>query len=57
MSFATTCPICDAGLALADDAIVDELLSCDECATELVVVSTTPAAVEEAPQVEEDWGE
>ncbi len=57
MSCNAICPICDASLALSADTLANELLDCDDCAGELVVVSTAPLTLEEAPQVEEDWGE
>ncbi len=51
------CPFCEAELAFGSDTVMDELLECTDCGTELVVVALEPAAVEEAPQVEEDWGQ
>ncbi len=57
MASATACPICDAPLTLTEDAVVDELLECRDCGTELVVASLDPPVVEEAPAAEEDWGQ
>jgi alpha-aminoadipate carrier protein LysW len=57
MPTSTLCPICDASVALAGDAVVDELLECRDCGTELVVASLDPPTVEEAPATEEDWGQ
>lgn len=57
MSYSMECPVCDGSLTLAADTICDELLECDDCGCELVVVTTTPLALAEAPQIEEDWGE
>ena len=54
---ATACPICDAPLTLSEDVVLDELLECHDCGTELVVASLDPPAVEEAPATEEDWGQ
>ncbi len=51
------CPVCDADVSLADDAVVGELLECSDCGTELEVTGLDPAALSEAPQTEEDWGE
>jgi alpha-aminoadipate carrier protein LysW len=51
------CPFCEAPVALENDTMEDELLECGDCGTELVVTSLIPLAVEEAPQVEEDWGQ
>ncbi len=51
------CPICDAEVSLADDTLQGELIECADCGTELEVVATEPAELQEAPQAEEDWGE
>lgn len=51
------CPVCDASLTLAPDAVVSELLRCRECGSELEVTSLDPPAVREAPAEEEDWGQ
>ena len=52
-----TCPVCDAEVAVADDVVVGEILECEDCATELEITGLNPLTVEEAPEVEEDWGE
>ena len=52
-----TCVVCEAEITLPSGAVVGELLVCPDCGTELEIVSLDPPAVEEAPQVEEDWGE
>ena len=57
MSNLVECPICDADVALSNDTIQGELIECSDCGTELEVTSLEPFAVQEAPQVEEDWGE
>ena len=49
--------MCDATISFADDAVVGELLECPDCGTELEVTGLDPAALSEAPQTEEDWGE
>ena len=51
------CPVCAADVSLADDAEVSELMECPACGTELEVTGLEPAALSEAPQTEEDWGE
>lgn len=51
------CPVCGAELTLADDAVVGELIPCEDCGTDLEVTSVDPAQVSEAPKEEEDWGE
>lgn len=53
----SSCPICEASLAIKEDTVIGELMSCDDCGTELEVTSTEPVKIEEAPEVEEDWGE
>ncbi|GIW64375.1 MAG: hypothetical protein KatS3mg092_0308 [Patescibacteria group bacterium] len=54
-----TCPICDNQFNFQDDLEVSEIITCQECGSRLVVVSLEKNKVdlEEAPQVEEDWGE
>ncbi|NNC14527.1 lysine biosynthesis protein LysW [Corallococcus exiguus] len=37
--------------------MVGEVLSCGGCSAELEVVGVNPLRLEEAPEVEEDWGE
>lgn len=51
------CPVCDAVVRFAPDAVVSELVRCRECGTELEIVSLSPPAVREAPAEEEDWGQ
>lgn len=51
------CPVCDADVKVPNDAMVGELLNCGDCGTELEVTSLSPLTVEEAPEVQEDWGE
>ena len=53
----TVCPICEAVLVIKDDTVIGELMVCDECGAELEITSMDPVKVEEAPEVEEDWGE
>ena len=51
------CDICDGVVALPEGAVAGEILRCPDCGTELEVVSLDPLRLEEAPQVQEDWGE
>jgi alpha-aminoadipate carrier protein LysW len=51
------CPVCDADVAVPQEALVHELLDCGECATELEIASLSPPSLREAPLEEEDWGE
>jgi len=51
------CVICGAKLELTDDTINGELITCEECGSELEVTGVNPFEVAEAPQAEEDWGE
>ena len=51
------CPVCGAEITRPDDAVVGELLECNDCGTELEVVSLDPFKIEEAPEAEEDWGQ
>ena len=51
------CTVCEARIDLPNDCSEGELLICGDCGTELEVVTLDPITVEEAPQVQEDWGE
>ena len=51
------CIECAAAVELPADAIVGELLVCEECDAELEVTNLSPITIELAPEVEEDWGE
>lgn len=52
-----TCPECAAGLDIADDVRVGEVINCAECQAELEVITRDPIELALAPEVEEDWGE
>lgn len=53
------CPICDANLILSADVMESEVIECPDCHRKIVVKSLSKGKVllEEAPHVEEDWGE
>lgn len=51
------CPECAATVEIPDNAIVGEIVDCEECGVELEVTSTSPLTIDVAPEVEEDWGE
>lgn len=51
------CVICDGAISIPDNAMVGELLICGDCGTELELVSLDPMTLEEAPEIQEDWGE
>ena len=53
----TECPVCGAEITFVEGTVIGELLECDDCGTELEVTGLDPAAVTEAPETEEDWGE
>lgn len=54
-----TCAICDVSLDLARDSEESEIINCTECRNRLVIkrIVGEKATLEEAPEVEEDWGE
>ena len=52
-----TCPVCDASLDLPAGTEVNELVPCSDCGAELELTSLEPLKLEEAPEIEEDWGE
>ncbi len=51
------CPVCGCEIELEDDTIIGELISCPDCGTELEVVDLNPVSLEEAPELDEDWGQ
>ena len=51
------CVVCEGSVGLPEDCCMGEILVCADCGTELELVSMDPVALEEAPQVQEDWGE
>jgi alpha-aminoadipate carrier protein LysW len=54
---ASVCPVCEAPLEIAAGTVVGELLQCEDCGTDLEIVGVNPYQIQEAPEVEEDWGE
>lgn len=53
----TTCNVCETQLTIKPNAILNEIITCDECGTDLEIISLNPPQVKKAPQEEEDWGE
>ncbi|HMS66378.1 MAG TPA: lysine biosynthesis protein LysW [Ignavibacteria bacterium] len=53
----TTCPECEATINLPAGTLKGELIECNECGSELEVVSLDPVTLALAPKEEEDWGE
>lgn len=55
----TNCPICDALVTLPENSEESEIISCPDCHTRLVVADLkgSAAILQEAPKVEEDWGQ
>ncbi len=49
------CPVCGLEFALSPDTEEGEIISCEDCGSELEV--TGKDSVQEAPGEEEDWGE
>lgn len=59
MNSTSQCPICSGSVTLAVGTEVSEIITCKDCSNRLVVKKITEKHVhlEEAPEVEEDWGE
>jgi alpha-aminoadipate carrier protein LysW len=51
------CTVCEAEIALEDNTEEGEIIVCPDCGTEFEVIGLDPVEIEEAPEVEEDWGE
>jgi alpha-aminoadipate carrier protein LysW len=53
----TDCPVCGDDVTLPENVEVGEIVDCGACGAELEVIDTDPATLEEAPELQEDWGE
>jgi alpha-aminoadipate carrier protein LysW len=55
----TKCLECEATLNIADDAVVGEIISCQECGADYEIASLNngTVTVKAAESVKEDWGE
>ncbi|MEU4896757.1 lysine biosynthesis protein LysW [Streptomyces sp. NPDC044780] len=51
------CPMCESPIRYQDTVVLNEIIECGECRSELEVVSVDPLLLALAPDVEEDWGE
>lgn len=53
------CPICDFKLTIPKNTELSEIITCSDCHSKLVVtkLAATGATLEQAPAVEEDWGQ
>lgn len=51
------CPECGAEISAEDTLEVGEILSCEECGTDLEVTENNPVVLALAPEEDEDWGE
>ncbi|MEO0564568.1 MAG: lysine biosynthesis protein LysW [Chloroflexota bacterium] len=51
------CPECAGDVVFPGGAMLNELVVCPDCGTELEIISLDPPEVDYAPEVEEDWGE
>ena len=49
------CPVCGAEIVLDEDSEEGEIITCEDCGSELEVEGED--SLREAPQEEEDWGE
>ncbi len=55
----TECPICGNKVEFQNIPEENEIINCAECNNRLIVkkIDGNQIALEEAPQIEEDWGE
>ncbi len=53
------CPICDQQLTLSADLEESEIITCNGCLSQLVVesINNNKITLNQAPEIEEDWGE
>lgn len=54
-----TCPVCDAKITLSSNVEESEIVTCPDCQSRLVVEKNdkNDFILNQAPEVEEDWGE
>lgn len=59
MPLSGNCPVCDASIIPLEEVEECEILSCPDCKSSLVVecIKNSNLVLEQAPQMEEDWGE
>ncbi|MEL6527794.1 MAG: lysine biosynthesis protein LysW [Chloroflexota bacterium] len=57
ITLTTSCPACEADVAIPSDAMQNELIACPDCGSELEIINLEPLELDFAPEVEEDWGE
>jgi len=57
--YKTKCPVCDGQMSINNDVEESEILTCAGCENRVVVASIQgkKVSLEEAPEIEEDWGE
>ena len=51
------CPICGGSIHLPEDPVESEIFDCEECGSDLEIISLDPILLQEAPSEGEDWGE
>jgi alpha-aminoadipate carrier protein LysW len=52
------CPECGGKINIDQDPLMNEIIECEECGSQLVVKEVNPSIVLEGLEgVEEDWGE
>lgn len=51
------CPECGAEITFKSAPVMNELVRCADCGSELEVTSLEPLTLQLAPLEEEDWGE
>ncbi|MDO8537810.1 MAG: lysine biosynthesis protein LysW [archaeon] len=51
------CPECEANVNFKDSPIIREVIECNDCGSQLIVVATDPIKLEVSEETGEDWGE
>jgi len=53
------CPVCDAHIHIPKNTEISEIINCSDCTSRLVVknIKNNLAVLQQAPEIEEDWGE
>ena len=57
MAAQVSCVVCEGKVVVPESVLVGEILTCPDCGSDLEVTSLDPLKVEEAPEIQDDWGE
>lgn len=55
----SVCPVCDNSVSIPSNTEVSEIMNCSDCNSRLMVerIQNDQIVLQQAPAIEEDWGE